>query len=139
MENGNLTSAKGEITGIEIINQPKRLGYLQGQAFNPAGMVVVAKHSNGPDVNITNYSYSPEVITSSTPVTISYTAGGNTYTDSVNVNIRGLIPEEDLIDFEYTLNGQGKYLLTAWKGTYNGLPSTEIIIPISNQIAINFE
>ena len=33
-----------------------------------------------------------------------------------------------LIDFEYELKG-GKAILIAWKGTLNGEPSTELVIP----------
>ena len=36
---------------------------------------------------------------------------------------------DPLIDFEYTDNGDGTYTLTAWKGTKNGVPSTELVIP----------
>ena len=40
-----------------------------------------------------------------------------------------------LIDFEYTDNGDGTYTITAWKGTKNGVASTEMVVPnISNII-----
>ena len=39
---------------------------------------------------------------------------------------------EILQDFEYTKNGNGTYTLTAWKGTTNGEPGTEILIPSAN-------
>jgi hypothetical protein len=34
-----------------------------------------------------------------------------------------------LIDFTYVIEPNGTYLLTGWKGTYNGEPSTKIVIP----------
>ena len=35
-----------------------------------------------------------------------------------------------LIDFNYSYNSNnGVYTITGWKGTYNGEPSTKIIIP----------
>ena len=34
-----------------------------------------------------------------------------------------------LIDFTYTVESDGTHLLTGWKGTYNGEPSTKIVIP----------
>lgn len=40
-----------------------------------------------------------------------------------------------LIDFEYELNG-GKAILTAWKGTLNGEPSTELVIPDDERIVL---
>lgn len=41
-----------------------------------------------------------------------------------------------LIDFEYTDNGNGTYTLTAWKGTLNGVESTELIIPDDSRIIL---
>ena len=41
-----------------------------------------------------------------------------------------------LQDFEYTNNGNGTYTLTAWKGTYNGVASTECIIPDDSRIIL---
>jgi hypothetical protein len=39
------------------------------------------------------------------------------------------VPASNLDDFEYTDNGNGTYTLTGWKGTANGVTSTEMIIP----------
>lgn len=41
-----------------------------------------------------------------------------------------------LIDFEYTKNNDGTYTLTAWKGTLNGEPSTELVIPDDPRIIL---
>ena len=43
---------------------------------------------------------------------------------------------DSLIDFEYIKNNDGTVTLTAWKGTLNGVPSTEIVIPDSNRIIL---
>lgn len=40
-----------------------------------------------------------------------------------------------LIDFNYTYSN-GTFTLTGWKGTTNGVPSTEIIIPKSDKIML---
>jgi hypothetical protein len=40
-----------------------------------------------------------------------------------------------LIDFEYEIS-DGKAILTAWKGTLNGEPSTELIIPDDERIIL---
>ena len=45
-------------------------------------------------------------------------------------------PETDLIDFEYESDGSGSYTLTGWKGTLNGKPSTEMIIPDNENIIL---
>lgn len=34
-----------------------------------------------------------------------------------------------LIDFDFTDNGNGTGIITDWKGTFNGVASTELIIP----------
>jgi hypothetical protein len=39
-----------------------------------------------------------------------------------------------LQDFEYISNSDGTYTITAWKGTKNGVPSTEMIVPAYNKI-----
>lgn len=41
-----------------------------------------------------------------------------------------------LQDFEYTKNSNGTFTLTNWKKTYNGIQSTECIIPDNNKIII---
>lgn len=41
-----------------------------------------------------------------------------------------------LIDFEYTNNGDGTVTLTAWKGTLNGVVSTELVIPDDSRIIL---
>lgn len=47
------------------------------------------------------------------------------------------IAAEILQDFTYVKDtATGNYVLTGWKGTYNGEPSTEIIIPDTDQIQI---
>jgi len=41
-----------------------------------------------------------------------------------------------LKDFKYKSNSDGTYTLTEWKGTYNGEPSTEIIVPDYDTIVL---
>lgn len=47
------------------------------------------------------------------------------------------IVEDILKDFTYMKDTDtGNYVLTGWKGTYNGEPSTEVIIPDTDKIQI---
>lgn len=39
-----------------------------------------------------------------------------------------------LIDFEYIKNSDGTVTLTEWKGTYQGVPSTRVVVPDSERI-----
>lgn len=41
-----------------------------------------------------------------------------------------------LIDFVYTRNADGTVTLTGWKGTLNGVPSTELVIPNDARIIL---
>lgn len=41
-----------------------------------------------------------------------------------------------LVDFDYTDNGDGTYTLTAWKGTLNGVASTELVVPDDEHIIL---
>ena len=43
---------------------------------------------------------------------------------------------DKLIDFEYIDNRDGSVTLTAWKGTLNGVPSTELVIPDDKRIIL---
>lgn len=42
--------------------------------------------------------------------------------------------ESLLIDFEYIDNGDGTFTLVSWKGTLNGVASTEMVIPNDTRI-----
>lgn len=76
-------------------------------------------------------------------------SGGTTYKSKFgdnNIDLQRLLemaltlPDdpfiEMLIDFEYTKNSDGTVTLTAWKGTLNGAPSTELVIPDSDRIIL---
>jgi hypothetical protein len=55
----------------------------------------------------------------------------NVYNDN-NVNVTSLLQ-----DFTYESNSNGTYTLTGWKGTLNGVTSTQCVIPNSNLIIVN--
>lgn len=52
------------------------------------------------------------------------------------VSEREFDPTTDLVDFEYADNDDGTYTITSWKGTCNGQPSTEMIIPNNSAIIL---
>jgi hypothetical protein len=53
--------------------------------------------------------------------------GSDIITDDLIANIVSM--DFILQDFEYTANSDGTYTITAWKGTTNGEPGNDIIIP----------
>ncbi len=60
---GKITTFEVEIvakslTEIKVTKKPDKLSYLEGEAFNPAGMEVTAYYNNGTSEKITNYEVS---------------------------------------------------------------------------------
>lgn len=129
--NGKLVF-ESQFKTIKVLNPPTQTKYNEGDTFNPEGMVIVAVYEDGSEKEITDYTY-PETVTGS-EVTISYVKDGTTYTTIVTVKI--LTMEDILVDFTYTANDDGTYTLNTWKGTLNGEPSTEIVVPDNPKIEI---
>ena len=65
---------------------------------------------------------------------IAVMAGKTVEEISKELNIEVLFDETILQDFTYVNNGDGTYSLTGWKGTKNGISSTEIVIPDNDAI-----
>jgi hypothetical protein len=130
--NGNIISYI-QTRSIEITAMPTKTTYADNEEFNPAGMVITAIGVDGSTREITNYIYDNIVTTSNANnFVISYTEMGITHTATTSFNLHDF----SLIDFEYIITSDGKYELTAWKGTYNGEPSTRIIVPDSELIIV---
>ena len=53
-----------------------------------------------------------------------------------NVDLQNILDIILLIDFEYIKNDDGTFTLTGWKGTLNGAPSTELVIPDDSRIIL---
>ena len=122
-------------SSIEVTTMPTKTEYYSTEHFDPAGMVITATAEDGTTKEITDYTYSTEALTEGqTSIEISYTEANTTYTVSIPIIVK---PFTDvLVDFEYTNNGDGTYTITGWKGTYNGEPSTEMIIPNYENIIV---
>lgn len=64
-----------ELTGIEISKQPNKTEYKENESFDPTGMEITAKYSDGSteSVSVADCTFSPEIITQGvTSVTVSY-------------------------------------------------------------------
>lgn len=55
----NITVTARELQSIVIDTQPTKVNYVEGESFDPAGMVVKANYNVGDPAVITNYTYSP--------------------------------------------------------------------------------
>lgn len=123
----------------EIVTMPNKLNYEAGEYFDPTGMEISLLYSDGTTNivnNVENMSYSNKCLTKNTPVMVEYCEKGMTFTTSVDVTVNPFDAENVLIDFEYVENDDGTYTITGWKGTLNGQPSTEMVIPNSPLIIL---
>lgn len=120
---------------IVITKYPDKTDYAGSEAFDPTGMVVQIKYGDGSSKTIDNYAYDKYVTPNSKYHTIKYTEHDVTKSAQVPINASSTSMEEILIDFEYVVE-DGMYHITGWKGTYQGQPSTECIIPGNQRIVI---
>ena len=79
-----ITVAAKAVERIAVTTQPKT-SYVEGQMFDPAGMVVTAKYNDGSEETVTGYTVAPDrkLTTEDTTVTISYE--GKTATVEITV------------------------------------------------------
>jgi hypothetical protein len=135
MKSGNLVTRR-TVSSIKVTTMPNKIDYYLGEYFDPTGMVVTATCEDGSVIDVTNYIYSDNSFAiDGDTVTILYNEAGKTYTTTITVNIIEFDAATILIDFEYITNDDGTYTITAWKGTKNGVASTEMVVPdISNII-----
>lgn len=79
------------VTNLAITTQPTKTTYIEGQSFDPTGMVVTATYSDGTSGVVANYTYAPTgaLTPSDTAVVVSY--GGKTASVSVTVNAINLV------------------------------------------------
>lgn len=120
------------LTSFEVSGVPTH--YLEGTQINLNNLVVMGTYEDGAVVEITEYTVTQSTIDSETiEVTISCAGISNSY----NVAIFRTLDSNLFIDFVYTDNGDGMYTITDWKGTLNGQPSTEVVVPNNRQIVVN--
>ncbi len=77
----------GEVTHIEIVNNPNKLTYVSGDYFNGTGMIVRAHYESGLSRDVTGYSVNPHgaLQVSDTSVEINYR--GKTATVDITVEM----------------------------------------------------
>ena len=125
------------LTEIRVTKQPAKRTYLEGDAFDPAGMEITAYYDNGTSEAVTDYAISGY---DSTPgikrLTVTY--GGKTVALEVTVRAKALVsiavtknPDQmtyvegtalDTTGMELTLtfdNGTKEVLATGWTETYD--------------------
>lgn len=122
---------------MSVLTPPTKTDYRPGEIFDPTGMVVSVTYSTGNSKIIDNYEIingdklSHEMRT----VTLSYTEDNVTVTTTFDIFYMADFSIA-LVDFDYTDNGNDTATITGWKGTLNGVESTELIIPNDPRIIL---
>lgn len=81
--------ATKEVASIAITTEPTKTDYIEGETFDPTGMVVTATYTDTTTAVVTNYGISPNrpLRTTDTTVTIGYTSGGVTKTATQTIEV----------------------------------------------------
>ena len=85
-----ITVVAKAVTGITVETAPTKTDYIDGQNFNPAGMVVKASYNDGTTADVTGsvtVTDGTGLTTGKTTVTISYTEGGVTKTTTQPITV----------------------------------------------------
>ena len=120
---GANTEVKKELSSIYVSQAPSKVTYTAGENFDPAGIIVMAKWSDGSETDVTqDVTYSAGVLQSGTAsVTVTYTSEGVTktvqqavtVTDPVTVDAVSINPAQvelhpgDSLTFGIAVTGSG--------------------------------
>lgn len=134
--NGVINTISNPVTELIITTPPTKTDYTDTELFDSTGMVVTAKYGDNTTKDVTSLvNYEKYVVTGENKHQIYYTESNITLVTNVDIITRTL--EDALIDFYYTKDEtSGVYTITGWKETYNGVPSTECILPNNDNILI---
>ena len=125
---------------ISAVKYPDKTSYHEGDYFEPDGIELELTFDDEStqivsDVNDIIISLIPLKITD-TSATFKYSYYGAYYYITVPITVNEFNKEFSLIDFNFIDNGNDTYTLTEWKGTLNGIPSTELVIPNNKRIIL---
>lgn len=89
------SKAFSDLVGVEITTAPTKVTYIEGQDFDPTGMVVKAIYDDGTIKEVEDYTVTggTNLQTTTTKVTISYTQGSVVVSTSqaITVNAKSLV------------------------------------------------
>lgn len=136
INNGNLAT-RSAVKFIKIATLPTKTEYMVGDYLDTAGMTIIGELYDGSSINIDNYEVQQICFSEEQAyVNIYYFECGLTHKTTLSVNVIPFDPTIALIDFEYAKSSDGTYGIIGWKGTHNGKPSTELIIPNNNLVKL---
>ena len=90
------------LTEITVTKVPDNTTYIEGQNFNPTGMVVMANYNDGSSKAVTNYTVTDgnNLAVGKTSVTISYTENDITKTTTQAITVKEKEPEKLIINIK---------------------------------------
>ena len=139
MDNGNWVTWC-DVDHIKAAPAIDNMNYIEGMRLSKEDFIVTAFYIDGSSRHITEYDLIvDEILTlDSTNAEAVFTFNGKSYSDNITFTVVELDPEikNMLIDFQYDINRNNTYTLTDWYQTYNGNPSTELIIPDNPNIVL---
>ena len=89
-DEGNLLTGSLAIpTSLAVTTNPNKMNYYVGDVFDPTGMIVTATYSNGSQVIVSNYTYTPNtsLTLDDTTISISYVDAGYTVGTTLTITI----------------------------------------------------
>ena len=115
--------------GIYVAQMPIQTIYGVNDTIDKTnGLIIAAECEDGSIKEIVNYT---STISNDGIVTITYIENGKEYTTTFTVEVI-----DGLEDFYYADNGDGTVTITGWKGTLNGISSTEIVFPNDSRVIL---
>lgn len=78
------------LSSVRITAAPAKTIYMEGDVFDPEGMIVTAVYTDGSEKPVTDYTYAPDGALKKTDaaVTVSYTGGNKTCTANQPISVR---------------------------------------------------
>ena len=118
-----------KVESISITKNPDRVNYYDNETFDDAGMVVTATLSNGEEMEVTNYTVTPSVITyPMDSVTVSFAGVSTTLDITVEKDMRNVTVSE-----AFSLDNGAKVLV---EGIYVGVSNNSVTITTAQEMLI---
>ena len=108
--------------GIEVAALPDKTTYFGGEEIDRTGMIINAIYPDGTVKQIEDYICEPLDFLGESSILVTYNEYGTIHTTTFNVVF-------EIQDFTYTTDADGNVILEEWKGTLNGEPSTDFVVP----------
>jgi hypothetical protein len=131
------------LSSIAIKTYPTKTTYVDGDAIDLSGITILATYQDGTTKEITSgFTVECSAETASRgdteyDLTVTYSAYDVTCTVTDKYQLKKVYSTLEALvatDFEYTENEDGTITLTDWKGTVNGVESTEFVVPDDENI-----